>query len=149
MGTLASNAEFKTLLKQAGNDDPLFARVQAEHFDDTYLAPAGDWADEFAFKEPLSFMVIADSYLHSGQMRQDLVQRVGMPLPNKGGDEKAWIKKYLEVRTAWLAGHGGLLAKTVYRTKAYLDQIAKGNWDLRQLPIMMHGTPVRSSQLFA
>ena len=72
--SLAGNSTFVGLLKEAGKD-PKMREAQEEAFDKLYLGPAFDWADKYGFQLPMSYLVIADSYLHSGSMLPFLMQR--------------------------------------------------------------------------
>jgi chitosanase len=133
---------FKELLQKAGKE-PAMVQAQQEIFDEKYLAPAFAWAKKHQFGLPLSFLVIADSFLHSGSMLDFLMERFAEKKPVDGGDEEAWIKAYLKTRREWLATHNNyLLRGTVYRCDCYQAQVAKSNWRLADSPINMHGTNV-------
>lgn len=133
---------FKTLLQEAGKE-PAMAQAQTELFEEKYLGPAFEWAKKHEFSQPLSFLVIADSFLHSGSMLDLLMAKFPEKKPANGGDEAAWIKAYLKARREWLAGHSNtILRGTVYRTDCYLGEIARDNWLLGTDPINMHGTQV-------
>jgi chitosanase len=140
--SLASNKEFIGLLKEAGKD-PKMKEAQEEAFDRLYLGPAFAWAEKYEFKEPLSYLVIADSFLHSGSMLGFLMAKFSEKKPVDGGNERVWIESYLRVRHQWLAKHSNkVLNATVYRADAYLREIVKGNWDLNIGSLVMHGTEV-------
>jgi chitosanase len=140
--TLASNKAFVGLLKEAGKD-PKMKEAQEEAFDRLYLGPAFDWAEKYGFKEPISYLVIADSFLHSGSMLGFLMAKFPEKKPCDGGDEREWIKCYLMARRRWLSTHSNrVLNATVYRADAFLREIAKENWDLGQGSLVMHGTSV-------
>lgn len=140
---LTDDNNFIALLKNAGKNDPVMRKVQDQFFDDVYFRPAMQWADDHQFKLPLSALVIYDSFIHSGQILWFLRQRFAESPPSLGGDEKKWVKAYVDVRHDWLANHPRkILQKTTYRTQAFKDQIAKNNWDLSQLPLMMNGVAV-------
>lgn len=133
----------KTFLQRAGKEDPLMMQAQEEMFDELYLGPAFEWASKHGFGLPLSYLVIADSFLHSGSMLDFLMSRFPEKKPEEGGDEQAWITLYTRTRRDWLATHSKeLLRKTAYRCNCFLAQIQNDNWDLEQVPIVMHGTPV-------
>jgi chitosanase len=138
-----NDPEFKSLLQKAGKEDPLMLEVQEEMFDKLYLGPAFEWANKYGFAYPLSYLVIADSFLHSGSMLDFLMNRFSEKKPADGGDDKDWIKAYTKARKDWLANHSNpLLRSTVYRCNCYLGQIKNDNWDLDQAPVVMHGTIV-------
>lgn len=139
---LVDNDTFKSLLRKAGREDQVMRDTQDEFFDKRYFMPAMQWANDHGFSEPLSALVIYDSFIHSGGIMGFLRARFLEEPPSQGGNEKTWIREYVETRNDWLAGHGGILSNTVYRTKCLAREIAKGNWDLSQLPIMAHGVPV-------
>jgi chitosanase len=141
-GSLAGNKLFISLLVTAGKE-PCMAQVQREEFDRMYLSRAINWGEEHGFSLNLSFLVIADSYLHSGSMLGFLMAKFPEKKPIDGGDEKTWIRSYLEVRHQWLKKHSNkILHKTVYRADCYMREATKGNWDLSGSPIVMHGTSV-------
>ncbi len=139
---LSGNDEFKALLKTAGRQDPLFAEVQRDKFVDIILEPARGFCEREGLKDPLSFLVVADSYLHSGGILSFLRNRFPERSPADGGDERVWIEQYVDTRHDWLANHSNpLLRNTIYRTRALTQQIDRGNWDLLP-PIEMHGITV-------
>jgi chitosanase len=142
-GNPGTASAFVAVIKKAANKDPLFAKVQEEAFNELYLKPAFDWAGDHGFKLPLSELVIADSYLHSGSMLSTLMNRFPEKKPNAGGDEKKWIRAYLDARFDWLKNHSNkILNGTVYRAECYMREAAKGNWNLDQGALVMHGTTV-------
>jgi chitosanase len=142
-GDPGTDPEFIALLKEIGTKDPLMMKVQEEMFDKLYLGPAFVWASEHGFALPLSYLVIADSFLHSGSMLGFLMQRFPEKKPSDGGDEQIWIQQYANTRRDWLAQHSTkILRNTVYRCDAYLNEMKRDNWDLAQAPVNMHGTPV-------
>jgi chitosanase len=139
-----NDPDFKALLQKAGKEDPVMMQAQEEMFDKLYLGPAFEWASEYGFAQPLSYLVIADSFLHSGSMLGFLMNRFAEKKPKDGGDEKAWIRAYTNARKEWLANHSNqILRNTVYRCNCYLTQIANNNWGLEQVPVNMHGSTVR------
>jgi chitosanase len=142
-GTLAAEKKFHQLLKQAGERDPLMAEAQNEQFNKVYLEPAFNWHSKNGFTLPLAFLVISDSYLHSGGIREALRKKFKESPPANGGDEKAWVKSYVEARYQWLANHSNkLLRNTVYRAQCFRNEIARENWALERLPIHINGTAV-------
>jgi chitosanase len=101
------------------------------------------WCDDNGFTLPLSALVIYDSFIHSGSILGFLRKRFPEMPPAKGGDEKRWIGQYVNARHQWLAtAENVVLHKTIYRTACFKSEIARGNWDLSQLPIKAHGVEV-------
>jgi chitosanase len=140
---LVDDAQFKQLLKDAGKNDPVMRQVQDVFFDKRYFQPAMDWADHDGFTLPLSALVIYDSQVHSGGILGFLRKRFAETAPASGGDEKTWIKQYVDVRQSWLANHSNPdLRKTIYRTQCFEREIGRNNWDLSQLPINANGVNV-------
>jgi chitosanase len=140
--TLAENSVFRNLLKTAG-EDPVMLQTQKDCFDELYLGPAFKWAETNGFTEPLSYLVIADSFLHSGSMLDFLMRRFPEKKPGAGGNERKWITDYLRARHDWLKAHSNkILNKTVYRAECFLEGIAKDNWDLSGV-LVMNGTAAK------
>jgi chitosanase len=66
--------------------------------------------------------------------------------PVAGGNEKVWIKDYLNARKKWLAKHSNkILQGTVYRVNCFLSELTRDNWNLDKSPIVMHGTSVHAA----
>jgi chitosanase len=142
-GSLAGNQRFINLLKKAGQE-PCMAQVQRQEFDRMYLSRAINWGEDYGFALTLSSLVIADSYLHSGSMLGFLMNRFPERKPIDGGDEKTWIRSYLEVRHRWLRTHSNkILNGTVYRADCYMREAANGNgiFQIVRLSCMVHGSP--------
>jgi hypothetical protein len=144
---LVDNSTFKTLLRRAGNEDPLMARVQDAFFEDRYFQHAKLWAEQHGFTRALSMLVIYDSFIHSGSILGFLRDRFRERPPSQGGNEMEWIRQYVDVRHDWLRTHSNPdLRPTIYRTRDLTREIARGNWDLSRLPISANGTPVDDRQ---
>lgn len=142
-GNLHENGEFKSLLRLAGKDAKM-QLCQDRLFDERYYAPAFAWASKYGFKDALSLLVIYDSFVHSGRMRDSLLAKVEERLPCDDGDEHDWIELYVHERRNWLANHSNeLLQRTVYRMDEIRKQIDLGNWDLMQRPIQVRGCWIR------
>jgi chitosanase len=140
---LVDDETFKSLLRRAGNDDPVMRETQDEFFDRVYFRPAAQWAVDNGFTRALSMLVIYDSFIHSGSVRSFLRSRFPELPPARGGDEQTWIRQYVEVRHRWLANHDNPeLHPTIYRTRDFAREIARGNWDLVLLPYVANGVPV-------
>ncbi|AXA44623.1 chitosanase [Rhizobium leguminosarum] len=140
---LVDNQTFKNLLKSAGNEDQVMRDCQDIFFDRRYFQPALRWATDNGFKNPLSVLVIYDSFIHSGGILGFLRERFSERPPAQGGTEEGWISQYVQVRHDWLSSHSNPAVKaSSYRTRDLLREIANGNWDLSDLPIKANGTPV-------
>jgi chitosanase len=138
---LSQSQRFHDLLRNAGAD-PVMQRLQIEMFKATSWDPALRWAKTRGFSLPLSFLIVADSFLQSNQMLSRLTQRVRVPLPVTGqADEKDWVTGYTKIRNAWLKAAGGAMAASSYRTECYLRLIAGGFWDLTS-DVVMNGTRI-------
>ena len=102
-------------------------------FDSYYFLPALSWFSQMGFTLPLSLLVIYDSEIHSGGVPDFLRKRFPEKPPVKSGDEKTWIKEYVDVRHQWLKSHSKkILQNTVYRTQCFKTQIQNCNWNLTQ-----------------
>jgi hypothetical protein len=100
-------------------------------------------ADKNGFSLPLSALVIYDSSIHSGSILYFLRQRFPEMPPAKGGDEKTWIRQYVDVRQDWLANHQlTILHATIYRAQCFKGEMARDNWDLSQFPVDANGVDV-------
>jgi chitosanase len=138
--SLCTDSSFKTLLKNAGQNDPIMKSTQDIFFDQVYYQPAFNWFTGMKFTFPLSLLVIYDSFIHSGTILAFLRQRFPESVPVNGGDEKKWIAQYLGVRHDWLEHHSNkILRNTVYRPICFEKAITQNNWDL-SLPINANGT---------
>ncbi|PPD49369.1 MAG: peptidoglycan-binding protein [Methylobacter sp.] len=140
---LLDDAAFKQLLRDAAKKDPLMRKVQDEFFDKRYFQPAMAWANAGGFTQPLSALVIYDSFIHSGSIPDFLRKRFPATLPVKNGVEKDWIKQYVDTRHEWLSQHSKkILQGTIYRTQCFKNEIARDNWALAKVPIVANGVNV-------
>ena len=127
---LVDDQNFINLLKKAAKDDPIMTTTQDEFFDKDYYLPAFKFFTDNGFIQPLSMLVIYDSYIHSGSIPDFLRKRFPEVPPVKGGDEKEWIEAYVKVRHDWLVSKPDPLDLTVYRTETFLKAIEEDNWNL-------------------
>jgi len=140
---LTDNANFKTLLRSAGRQDPVMVRAQDEFFDKAYFRPAMKWADQQGLTRPLSALVVYDSFIHSGSIPWIIRQMFPESPPASGGEEKAWVKAYVNARHRWLGQHSRPAVRlTTYRTKCFKDQIQRNNWDLSLVPGNANGIQI-------
>ena len=96
--SLITDENFKSLLQQAGGEDPVMVEVQKKFFTQKYWAQALKVSDSIGIKTPLGIAVIADVILFQGMAGHERIknrtrnQLDGTPIT--GIDEKKWIKKY-------------------------------------------------------
>jgi chitosanase len=129
--SLATDEIFCKALKDAGKSDPVMKLCQDALFESKYYQPAHRWFANNGFTLPLSLLVIYDSFIHSGGILGFLRKRFSESVPANGGNEKEWIRQYVNTRHEWLANHSiELLRHTTYRTKCFKEQLAAENWDL-------------------
>ncbi|RPI68197.1 MAG: peptidoglycan-binding protein, partial [Ignavibacteriales bacterium] len=139
---LTDDQTFINLLKTSAREDNVMCKCQDDFFELYYFQPAFVWFDGFGFKEPLSLLVIYDSFIHSGSILNFLRQKFGERPPVNGGNEKIWIEEYIMARHNWLANHSNqILQKTIYRTNCFKEQIKNNNWSLEK-PVNANGTNV-------
>lgn len=134
--------ELISLLKAVGSE-PIMQQAQDAVFDLNYFMPAVALADDIGLTTALGLLVIYDTCIHSGPGRV-ASHRAAFPekSPKNGGDEKAWVKAYINTRRAWLAGSSNaLVQRTVYRQDALLDLVKDGNWELT-MPFTCRGVKV-------
>lgn len=134
---LWQDKEFLSNLVKAGSEK-VMKDSQDEIFNEVYLQPALDWAEDNGFKEILSVGVIVDSFLHSGRMTPFLMQKFPERKPSSGGNEKKWIKSYLTERLAWFKRSSDPLHTCMFRPQFFLDEISKNNWELK-CPLTLKG----------
>lgn len=136
---LFNDSTFKELLRKAGKEDPIMKSAQDDMFARLYFEPAVHFFSAEGFTLPLSLLVIYDSFIHSGGIPAFLRSRFPARTPRYGGLEKEWIIQYVKVRQDWLATHSNkVLHPTVYRTKTFLSEVTKDNWDLSK-PVKAQG----------
>jgi chitosanase len=135
---LVDNAMFKEVLTDAAQKDPIMRSTQDAFFDKKYYQPALTFCEENGFIIPLSILVIYDSYIHSGKVPTTIRKMFSEKTPREKGDEKAWIKAYVEARRKWLLRLPDPLPTTVYRMDCFRAQIEANNWSLDK-QIMSNG----------
>lgn len=136
---LCTDKTFCDTLINAGKTDPVMKNCQDDFFDSYYFMPALSWFNQMGFTLPLSLLVIYDSEIHSGGVPDFLRKRFAEKPPIKGGNEKIWIRQYVDVRHQWLKTHPKkILQNTIYRTQCFKKQIQNDNWYLTQ-PVRANG----------
>lgn len=135
---LVDNNEFVSLLKESG-DDVVMQLTQEQAFDNKYIIPAFQWCEKNKLELPLSKLVIADSFLHSGSILTSIRNMFPATIDN----EKLWIEQYCNARKSWLANHSRkVLHNTVYRMNFMLDLIEKNDWELNKFPYKANGVRI-------
>ncbi len=140
--SLADDRAFSDLLKQSAMEDPIMIATQDQYFDRRFYQPAFRFFTDNGFTQPLSMLVIYDSYIHSGRVPDNIRARFKTAVPVNGGDEKEWVKDYLKARTEWLISKGEPLSKTSYRPAFMMKELEKGNWSL-ELPLQVTGVVIK------
>jgi chitosanase len=130
---LVDNAMFKEVLVDAAKGDPIMRSTQDAFFDRTYFQPALTFAEENGFTLPLSILVIYDSYIHSNKVPQTVRNMFSEATPKAGGDEKTWVKSYVEARRKWLQRLPDPVPVTVYRMDCFKAQMEADNWLLNKV----------------
>lgn len=139
-GTLYKSDTFKALLKEAAQKDPFFNACQDFAFRALYLKRGYEKAEEFGIETNLGKAVIIDSVLHGSL---DYVANLfSEARPSRGGDEKIFIKAYLNAREKWLSESSALLADTVYRVRGFREAVKMNDWDLLK-PFDANGTLIQ------
>jgi chitosanase len=138
----AETTNLINLLKTAGAD-PKMHEAQDHVFDANYFMPAVNHANNAGVTKALSLLVIYDTCIHSGPGGvTNIRNKFAAKSPANGGDEKEWVKAYINARRAWLLGNANpLVQKTVYRMDAFVALIAADNWDLNT-PLTVRGVKI-------
>jgi chitosanase len=143
VNSLANDLKFINLLKESAQD-PIMKQCQEEAFVEYYIDPALQWCESNKFILPLSKLVIADSFLHSGSILKALRNKFAEKVPINGGTEKIWIEEYCKARREWLsASSSKILRNTVYRPNFFLDLINKNDWELNKPPYNANGVLIK------
>ena len=147
--SLVDDSKLIALLKKAAREDDIMCKTQDVFFDKVYYQPALKFFNDNKFTLPLSMLVIYDSYIHSGKIRDDIRNTFPESPPVRGGDEKAWVSAYVKARTKWLSGRSNpKLRETIYRTQCFSVLIALGDWMLEN-PVSANGMMSRDMEMAA
>lgn len=145
-GGLTNDEAFKSLLKEAGKEDPLMNEAQDHYFDAAFFVPALEICamPQFDFQLPLSLAAVYDFCIQSGPGRRyndglaldHLNDWLGDYHPPQGADkvsaEKAKSRYLCQRRDTFLKDIGK--GYTAYRTGSMLKMMDEGGddaWDLR------------------
>lgn len=124
--------DLMSILKTAGEKDPLMKAAQDEIFDQHYWKPAYDQGIAMRLVYPLSYAIVYDTCIHSGPGGVVKIRKLFPEYPpSNNGDEKIWAKAYVNARRKWLSSYpNAAVQKTVYRMDTFLSLIAQDNWKL-------------------
>ncbi len=127
-------ADVKALMKllaDAGKD-PLMQRAQDEIFDENYWLPVVNRCQAMKLVLPFTYLALYDTCIHSGPGRIDSLRKVFPERPPAtGGDEKAWVRAFLNSRYSWLKNYPNpLVQRSAERVTAILKIAAADNWTL-------------------
>lgn len=143
--TLDNDVELRRLLAQAGAD-PAMRQTQDAFFDHEYWRPAARRAAAAAVTMPLGVATIYDSTIHGSYPVIKALTDAAVPMPR---DEKDWVRQYITLRRAWLAGNANpSLRPTVYRMDALRTLADAGNWDLDP-PVVVRGITITAASFTA
>ena len=167
--SLADDRTFKNALRAAGITGEM-RQAQIEIAIERYLQPAINECERLGFTSPLSLAAIYDSITHGSYERfRDAVLKSSPPYETgapagaspRGVDvggvdagtadgvvlsfEQKWITEYVHRRDQWLASVPRL-TKTRYRTRFFLKEIARKNWELA-LPLRPNGVAVTNDAI--
>lgn len=134
----AANKELKKLLVSAGAE-PAMRYAQDKVFEINYLEPATQAVLGSGWTHPLTLAVVYDAMIQGGWTKcRDRVSAT---------DEKAWVKKFVAVRRAWLGSSSRQVVRnSVYRMTTFEKLIANNNWEL-DTPFIVHGVKVTDEHL--
>jgi chitosanase len=96
----------------------------------------------FQFKSEVSPVEIATCFREMAGMVGKIRNMFAAKSPANGGDEKEWVKAYVNARRGWLAAFPNPIVQgTVYRPDAFRVIMDAGNWDLR-MPLVVRGVKI-------
>jgi len=133
---------------RATADDPVMRDTQDDFFDMYYWQPAARAAQKMGITSALGVAVVYDGYIHGSwaRMRDRTNQEEGT-LSDLG--EQGWVKAYVKVRRAWLAGSTRAdLRATVYRMDAFQRLMDQEYWGL-EIPLVVRGVEITLETLHA
>lgn len=143
---LDNDAALRAILHEAGSD-PVMQAEQDRFFDAEYFNPACTSATSCGLTSALAQAIVYDGHVQGNwrAMRDAANQKCGVPGSN-GATEQQWLTAYVQIRKQWLLNSHPPLPGTAYRMDAFLNLIARANWNL-DLPIQVHGVTITAADL--
>lgn len=138
---LDADANFRQLLKDAGEQDAVMRATQDQFFNSNYFVPACTATQALGITDPLGTTVVYDSHVQGGWSK--VKSRVG---PVVGGDTRGWIRRYIAQRSLWLKSLKDPVPATVYRMASFDALINAEKWDLA-LPLTAHSVQITEVSL--
>jgi chitosanase len=136
--SLTGDKKFIDLMQKASLEDQAMKDSQDELYERVYFEPAKKWAEKAGFVEPLSYLVVFDSFLQSGGILSFLRNRFPETLEN----EKEWIAAYSRTRLDWLSNHSNKAVKnSAYRMRDILRAVNSDDWKLAK-PFIANGIKI-------
>jgi chitosanase len=139
--------KFHNILR-ASSDDQVMRDTQDHFFDTEYWQPAVYDASVLGISSALGVAVVYDGHVHgSWVMIRDQTNSQAGSIGTLG--EYNWLKSYVRIRKAWLAGSNRAdLRLTVYRMDAFQRLMDQGYWGL-ELPLVVRETEISAASLSA
>lgn len=131
-------------LLQAAGSDPRMVAAQESTFLQRYWEPALDYGQRLGLALPLSYALLYDTWIQSGDLRVDILRDTFRERPpSLGGSERPWTRALCEARRRWLSRSANpLVRRSVYRCDALLDLMDADRWDLAR-PLTVRGVTIR------
>ena len=118
------------VLQAAADEDPYMRASQDAVFESRYWAPSVGDSESMGLTTPLGWLVVYDSWVHSGGTGKIRPMFPELP-PSKGGAEALWVSAYVLARWDWLANHpNARVRQSKGRIEAIQQLIDADNWEL-------------------
>jgi chitosanase len=137
--------KFHNILR-ATADDPVMRDTQDHFFDTEYWQPSEHDASVSGISSALGVALVYDGHVQGnwGKIYDRTNSQAGN-IYELG--EQNWLKSYVRIRRAWLAGNiREDLKSTVYRMDAFQRLIDQGYWGL-ELPLVVRETEISTASL--
>lgn len=139
--SLDTDGPVRDLLARAGREDKVMRETQDRYFTANFLKPASDAAEASGITAPLGHAVVYDSHIQGGW--SILRPRIG-PVDARGVQD--WVRRYIDLRRAWLLSLSPPVPSTVYRMDAFGALVEQQKWNL-ELPLSVRGVNISADLL--